>query len=219
MTTPASSRPHDRAASDEARTSRRLDLLRRGLRRGVRRQRRRWQYRVTHGRVEFAHEMRELHARLRQSLPAYLRGANPLSLVTAPIIYSLLVPFLVLDAWVWLYQRLCFPIYGIPPVPRHRYFALDRGKLRYLNAIEKANCTFCSYANGLIAYVREVAARTEQYWCPIKHARAVPAPHDRYHHFFDYGDAASYHQELDRQRRRLRPAVPPRTTRPYRVKT
>ena len=32
------------------------------------------------------------------------------------------------------------------------------------------------YANGLMAYVREVAARTEQCWYPIKRARAIPAP-------------------------------------------
>lgn len=79
---------------------------------------------------------------------------------------------------------------------RRPYFALDRGKLRYLNAIEKANCTFCTYANGVLSRVREVAARTEQYWCPIKHARPIASPHERYHRFFEYGDAASYHQQL-----------------------
>ena len=77
-----------------------------------------------------------------------------------------------------------------------------------LNAIEKANCTFCSYANGVIAYVREIAARTEQYWCPIKHARAVPAPHARYHRFLDYGDARGYRRNLTTMRHTLeRPRV------------
>ena len=100
-------------------------------------------------------------------------------------------------------------IYGVPLVRRRPYFALDRGKLRYLNAIEKANCTFCTYANGVLSHVREVAARTEQYWCPIKHARPIASPHERYHQFFDYGDAASYHQRLASQRERLRPAAVP----------
>jgi hypothetical protein len=90
-------------------------------------------------------------------------------------------------------------------VPRRRYFAIDRHKLAYLNAIEKANCTFCSYANGLLAYVREVAARTEQYWCPIRHARAIPVPHSRYHLFFEYGDAERYRRELMPLRGTLRP--------------
>jgi hypothetical protein len=69
---------------------------------------------------------------------------------------------------------------------------IDRYRLEYLNAIEKVNCTYCSYANGLIAYIREIAARTEQFWCPIKHGHRVRSPHQRYPLFADYGDAAGY---------------------------
>ena len=108
-----------------------------------------------------------------------------------------------LDTWVTIYQWVCFPIYGIARVPRRHYFVIDRHKLAYLNAIEKVNCTFCSYANGLLAYVREVAARTEQYWCPIKHARPLAVPHTRYHLFFDYGDAEGYRRGLVTLRRTL----------------
>jgi hypothetical protein len=46
-----------------------------------------------------------------------------------------------------------------------------------------------------------VAARTEQYWCPIKHARRIQAAHDRYPKFFDHGDAEAYRQGLARLRR------------------
>ena len=165
---------------------------------------RRWQYRVGRGRVWFDKELREAHRKLRQSIPAYILEGSLLSLLTAPIIYSLLLPLLVLDLWVTLYQSICFPIYGMTRVPRRRYFAIDRHKLAYLNGIEKVNCTFCSYANGLIAYVREVSARTEQYWCPIKHARAIPAPHQRYHEFLDYGDASGYRKELQVLRQAMR---------------
>jgi hypothetical protein len=140
---------------------------------------------------------------MRQGIPAYLREANLLNVITAPIIYSLLLPLLALDLWVTVYQRVCFPIYGVARVPRRRYFAIDRHKLAYLNGIEKVNCTFCSYANGLIAYVREIAARTEQYWCPIKHARTIPVPHTRYRNFADYGDAHRYRNELADVRRAL----------------
>jgi hypothetical protein len=80
---------------------------------------------------------------------------------------------------------------------------MDRRRLAYLNGIERVNCTYCSYANGLFAYVSEVAARTEQYWCPIRHARAIRAPHRRYHAFFEYGDAEGYRKGLKRVRRRL----------------
>jgi len=174
------------------------------LERQVERRRRRCHDRMYRGRVWFNHELRAQHRRLRQSIPKYIREANLFSLLTAPVIYSLIVPFVVLDLWVTVYQRVCFPIYGVARVPRRRYFALDRHKLAYLNGIEKVNCTFCSYANGLIAYVREVAARTEQYWCPIKHARSIPAPHTRYQDFADYGDAHRYRNELADLRRRLR---------------
>ena len=138
------------------------------------------------------------------SIRAYILKGNVLSLLTAPVIYSLLVPFVMVDLWVTLYQSICFPMYRIARVPRRRYFALDRHRLAYLNGIEKVNCTFCSYANGLLAYVREVAARTEQYWCPIRHARTIPGPHRRYRFFFDYGDAERYRRELGPLREALR---------------
>jgi hypothetical protein len=174
------------------------------LAREVEEQQQRWRYRVHRGRVWFDTEVQHAHARLRQSIPAYIREGSVLSLLTAPIIYSLLVPLVLLDAWVSAYQWICFPIYGIARVPRGAYFVIDRRRLGYLNGIEKINCTFCSYANGLLAYVREVAARTEQYWCPIKHARSIPAPHARYHGFFDYGDAEGYRRGLTAVRRTLR---------------
>jgi hypothetical protein len=145
----------------------------------IRGQQRQWESRAHRARVWFDRELREAHRRLRQSIPAYILEGNLFSLLTAPVIYSLLLPLVMLDVWVTLYQLICFPIYRIARVPRRRYFAIDRHKLAYLNGIEKVNCTFCSYANGLIAYVREVAARTEQYWCPIKHAHTIPVPHSR----------------------------------------
>lgn len=176
------------------------------LGRAIRHSQRQWDRRVDRGRIWFDRELRQRHRRLRQGVVAYVREGGVLSLLTAPILYSLVVPLVVLDLWVSLYQVICFPVYGIAQVPRRRYFALDRHRLAYLNGIEKLNCTYCSYANGLIAYVREVAARTEQYWCPIRHARRVPEPHRHYRHYFDYGDAVGYRTRLPAVRRRLRPA-------------
>jgi hypothetical protein len=68
---------------------------------------------------------------------------------------------------------------------------------------ERFNCSFCSYGNGVISYVREVAGRTEQYWCPIKHSRRIVGAHDRYNAFADYGDAEAYNQELVELRKKL----------------
>ena len=180
--------------------------------RDARQQRRRWHYRVHRGRVWFEGEMRESHKRLRQSVPAFLRHASLLNLLTTPLIYSLAVPFVVLDVWTTVYQWMCFPIYSIARVRRRSYFVIDRHKLAYLNSIEKANCLYCSYATGVIGYVREIGARTEQYWCPIRHSRPLSGPHSHYQRFFDYGDAQGYRD--GRVRKSLAPHRPTTARRP-----
>jgi hypothetical protein len=125
------------------------------------------------------------------SLLEYVRGASLRNVVTAPVIYSLSIPLALLDLCVTAFQHVCFPVWGIALVRRGRYFRFDRRSLPYLNAVEKANCAFCSYANGVLAYVREVASLTETYWCPIKHARPLRGAHHRYATFFEYGRAPS----------------------------
>ncbi len=147
---------------------------------------------IERGRVVFEQEVLRRHRELKTALLSYIWNANLLVIVTAPVIYAMIVPLVLLDLFVSLYQLICFPVYGIPKVKRANYFVFDRHHLAYLNAIEKLNCAFCSYANCLIAYVREIAARTEQYWCPIKHARRVIGSHARYAAFDDYGDAEGY---------------------------
>jgi hypothetical protein len=162
-----------------------------------------WGYRFEKKRVHFEQATKQRHRRLRWSIPRFLLEGSKLNMLTAPVIYSLVLPFAVLDAWVTVYQWICFPIYGIRRVPRGRFIVFDRHRLSYLNGIEKLHCVLCDYVNGAIAYVREVAARTEQYWCPIKHARRVATPHTRYRSFPDYGDGEGYHRELPALRRAL----------------
>jgi hypothetical protein len=152
------------------------------------------------GRIVFEEELLRRHRELKTALSKYLLNANPLAVITAPFIYAVIVPLLLLDLFVSVYQAVCFPAYGIPKVKRADYFVFDRGHLAYLNAIEKLNCAYCSYANCLIAYVREIAARTEQYWCPIKHARRVIGSHLRYAMFDDYGDAEGYQKRASELR-------------------
>jgi hypothetical protein len=79
----------------------------------------------------------------------------------------------------------------------------DRHQLSFLNAIEKFHCTYCAYGNGLIAYATEILARTEQYFCPIKHARKMIGTHARYKKFIDYGDASDYQNRLEQFRQDL----------------
>ena len=126
------------------------------------------------------------------------------TVVSAPVIYSLIIPMLLADGWVSAYQAICFRAYRIPRVRRSDYIVLDRRKLAYLNGIEALNCVYCGYVNGLIAYVREIGSRTEQYWCPIKHALHMTDPHLRYYEFLEYGDASGYRARLAEFRERLR---------------
>ncbi|MGA2708808.1 MAG: hypothetical protein ACLQJ0_26465 [Steroidobacteraceae bacterium] len=165
-------------------------------------------YEVKDGIVQFEHVVIEKHRLLKARLLKYVFGARPAMILSAPAIYALIIPFLLLDLFVAVYQTVCFPVYGIPRVRRSDYLAFDRGQLAFLNAIEKLNCAYCSYANGVLAYVREVASRTEEYWCPIKHARRVLGVHARYGSFVDYGDGDAYRHDLERLRTEARSEEP-----------
>jgi hypothetical protein len=147
--------------------------------------------------VEFEASVKAAHHRLKTNFFRWLIGNRPQNLLTGPIIYGMIVPLLLLDACVTFYQWTCFPIYGITKVRRADYLVYDRGQLQYLNFIEKFHCTYCEYGNGLMAYMREILARTEAYFCPIKHAKKVIGTHARYSQFLDYGDALDYEARLE----------------------
>jgi hypothetical protein len=153
--------------------------------------------------AEFRQDVIEQHRRLRQSLPQYFRTASFVNILAGPVIYSMIVPLALLDAWATLYQHICFRAYGIPRVARKTFIVVDRQHLAYLNFIEKLNCIYCGYGNGVIAYAREIASRTEQYWCPVKHALRIRDPHQRYLKFLEYGDAEGYRVKLEDYREEL----------------
>jgi hypothetical protein len=157
-------------------------------------------YELRKGKVWFSEKIKREHLRLKTPLFRYLLSLRILAILTCPFIYACIIPFALLDLFVSTYQAVCFPVYGIPKARRHDYMAIDRNKLRYLNALEGLNCLYCSYANGLLAYVVEIAGRTEQHWCPIRHARRIQHAHDRYAHFLPYGDAAAYRAKIDEVR-------------------
>lgn len=163
-------------------------------------------------RRELAGEFLRQQKRYKIGLLRFLAKSPLPVLLTAPVIYLGWIPFLLMDAFVSLYQAICFPVYRIPKVRRRDYIVFDREGLPYLNLIEKFNCFYCSYGNGVAAYTREVAARTEQYWCPIKHARRIHGAHDRYPQFFDHGDGEAFRQGIERLRRQYRNGRPHGTT-------
>jgi hypothetical protein len=139
----------------------RAALLEREIEKELNHAREQWRYRIDAGKVRFEEDVHAVHRRLKQGIPAYLRESNPMHVLVAPVIYSLIVPIAILDLWISLYQLTCFPIFGIARVRRDAYIVFDRQHLAYLNVIEKMNCGYCGYANGVLAYVREIAGRTE----------------------------------------------------------
>ncbi len=154
-------------------------------------------------RVEFEHSIKTAHQKLKKSVFKWLVTNRPQNLITGPIIYSMVLPMMVLDLLVTLYQWTCFPIYGITKVQRANFIVFDRHHLGYLNLIEKFHCTYCEYGNGLMSYMTEILARTEEYFCPIKHAHKILGTHNRYNRFLDYGDAADYEKKLEEFRMNL----------------
>ncbi|KIM11545.1 MAG: hypothetical protein KU37_04900 [Sulfuricurvum sp. PC08-66] len=148
-------------------------------------------------------EIRERYQRDKISTLRYILSTPLWFFLTVPVIWGVLIPALFLDAVVTFYQWFCFPIYKIQKVKRSDYITYDRHKLDYLNTLEKINCLYCSYFNGLMAYVSEVSARTEQFWCPIRHAKRIKSMHSRYANFIEYGDSKSYREELESLRKAL----------------
>ncbi|MBL4820463.1 MAG: hypothetical protein JKY98_05660 [Gammaproteobacteria bacterium] len=162
------------------------------------------QYHLEGTRVKFDRAVAEGHLKFKTNVIPWFRAASWRNTLSAPFIYSLIVPLALLDLSITIYQLICFRLYQIPAVRRSKYIVLDRKYLSYLNGIEKFNCVYCSYGNGVISYTREIIARTEQYWCPIKHARQPPGVHRHYAKFLDYGDARDYQERALKFREELK---------------
>jgi hypothetical protein len=146
-------------------------------------------YRIRGRRIEFTEEIRAAHRKARVGIIRWVASGDIRNILSAPFIFALIIPFALLDLFLSVYHTVCFRLYRLPPVPRADYVVIDRHHLHYLNILQKLNCVYCGYVNGVIAWARELASVTEQYWCPIKHARKVRGSHTRYAQFIDYGDA------------------------------
>ena len=175
----------------------------------IQEKRREFRYRLDRGRVVFEADVLARHRAARQSLTSFLARSRLTVVLTAPVIYALILPLVLLDLFVSVYQAVCFPVYGIPKVPRGAYIVMDRQQLHYLNGLQKLNCIYCGYANGLIGWVREVASRTEAYWCPIKHSRRIANPHLLYPGFIEFGDEKDFERKVSEHRAALRTSAAP----------
>ena len=139
-------------------------------------------------RAVFSKKAKQLYRRKKKSALNSIFSAEVRELLSMPFIYSMIVPALFLDIFLFLYQNTAIRLYWIPLVKRSDYIVNDRKQLDYLNWIQKINCMYCSYVNGLFSFAVEVWWRTEKYWCPIKHAKKMKSTHDWQKHFADYGD-------------------------------
>ena len=163
----------------------------------------RLRYQIKGKRIIFERAIKEAHLKVKMGVFRWLTTVRPQNFLTMPIIYGMAVPLVLFDLAVTVYQATCFPIYRIAKVSRANYIVMDHQHLAYLNIIEKTHCMYCSYAVGLLGYACEITARTEQYFCPIKHARKILGTHTRYENFLSYGDADNLHEKVEKFRAAL----------------
>lgn len=118
-------------------------------------------------------------------------------LLSIPFIWGMIVPITFLHLMAFIYQAVAFRLYGIKRIKLRSYINFDREKLSYLSFIDKLNCAYCSYANGVFAYISEIGHRTEYYWCGIKHKNQPDNPAFTYQEkFAAYGSKKDYEKIL-----------------------
>lgn len=118
-------------------------------------------------------------------------------ILSVPFIWGQIFPVVLLHVALFIYQAVSFRLYGIERVQLRSYLNFDREKLSYLSFMDKLNCAYCSYANGVFSYVSEIGRRTEYYWCGIKHSNQPKNPAFFYQErFAAYGSKEEYEKVL-----------------------
>lgn len=149
-------------------------------------------FELQNGKIVFNKEKKEENKKEKTGSMRYMLWAQIRHIISMPFIYMMIVPTIIFDIFLFVYQQTCFRLYGIPLVRRRDYITAERKHLDYLNWIQKINCLYCSYVNGIFSYAVEIWGRTEKYWCPIKHARKNRTFHNWQDHFADYWDAKGF---------------------------
>ena len=119
-----------------------------------------------------------------------------LHFLAAPLIYAMVIPAMLFDMILFIYLHVVFRIFKFKFIKRSDYMHFDHHYLGYLNPIEKLNCLYCSYFNGLMLYASAIAGRTELYFCPVKHAKKIVSQHKYYDEFLSYGYEEDYQKKL-----------------------
>ncbi|MEN8726565.1 MAG: hypothetical protein ABF276_01250 [Sulfurovum sp.] len=153
-------------------------------------------YEIQNGYVRFEKKVLDRQRENMKNLLSWLREVPLLHFLTAPLIYAMVIPAIIFDVVLFVYQQIAFRVFKFQFIKRSDYLHFDHHYLGYLNPIEKLNCLYCSYFNGLMLYASAIAGRTELYFCPIKHAKKVLSEHKYYKEFLFYGDENDYQEKL-----------------------
>ena len=109
-----------------------------------------------------------------------------------------------MDVFLEIYHHICFALYDIPLVKRSDYIKIDRHKLEYLSRLEKVNCAYCGYVNGLAGYFSAIASETEKYWCAIKHQEQAEFKEPEHHKdFAAHGNKAEHEAQKEKDDKKI----------------
>jgi len=161
-------------------------------------------YEIQNGYVRFEKEVFDRQKENMKNLWAWFRDIPLLHLLSSPLIYGMVIPAIFLDMMLFVYCHVVSRVFQIKFDKRSDYIVFDRQYLGYLNVIEKLNCLYCAYFNGLMQYASSIAGRTELYFCPIKHAKKIAYKHEYYDAFLSYGDGDKYQEKLKKFREDLK---------------
>lgn len=178
-----------------------IESMKRKLKEEIEAQEHQISYKVHNGRIRFEDDVIEQQKKNMKNMFLWFKDIPLLHLLSSPLVYAMVIPALFLDIMLFFYQKVVFAIYKFKPIRRSDYIVYDRQYLAYLNPIEKINCMYCSYFNGLMQYASAIAGRSELYFCPIKHAKKIAYAHKYYYAFFAYGDEVDYQEKLETLRK------------------
>lgn len=147
--------------------------------------------------IIFFEKFKEKNKAFRIPVWKYIIPKDIRHCISMPFIYMMIIPAVILDVFITIYNLTAIPLYRIPRIKRKDHFIYDRQYLDYLNVLQKINCLYCSYVNGLFSYASEIGARTERYWCPIKAAHNPKSYHSFYKDFADYGNPEEWNKKFN----------------------
>ncbi|MFC2073449.1 hypothetical protein ACFLRS_01185 [Campylobacterota bacterium] len=153
-------------------------------------------YEIHNGYVKFEKEVLAKQKENMKNLLTWFGEVPLLHLLSAPLVYGMVIPAILLDVILFVYQHVVFRIFKFGFIKRSDYIIYDHQYLGYLNPIEKLNCLYCSYFNGLMQYASAIAGRTELFFCPIKHAKKIVYEHNYYDKYLAYGEGKDYQKKL-----------------------